>query len=144
MYELLDKAPESEFDRILNECLTVDNFTEMPYLTNVYLEALRINAPIANSSFLHLKSDATAGGINFRANDEIMINYHGLHCNSQQWVKPYEFIPERFDMDSEYSKDADGKARSPFSWMPFGGGHRICIGKTFTDFIMKSCLTLVT
>ena len=55
----------------------------MPYLGNVHLEALRINAPAPNSSFLYLKEDAKAGGIQFRANDIILINYHGLHGNSQ-------------------------------------------------------------
>ena len=59
-------------------------------------------------------------------------------------MKPYEFIPERFDHESPYAKDADGHMRSPYSWMPFGGGHRICMGRTFTDYIVKSCLTIAT
>jgi cytochrome P450 len=47
---------------------------------------------------------------------------------------PREFRPERF-LD-----DASGQAINSFSWIPFGGGIRRCIGASFALLEMKTIL----
>ena len=37
------------------------------------------------------------------------------------------FIPERFDPSSPHYLTPEGKARHPFAFCPFSGGHRICV-----------------
>ena len=75
--------------------------------------------------------------MNFRKNDEFMINACGLHFNAKEWQRPYEFIPERFNPSSPLSLTVDGKKRNPASWAPFAGGKRVCMGKTFAESSLK-------
>jgi cytochrome P450 family 6 len=52
----------------------------------------------------------------------IMVPIFGLHHDPKYYPDPERFVPERF---SEEEK----KKRPHFSYLPFGEGHRICIGK---------------
>ena len=68
----------------------------------------------------------------------------GLHYNGNEWQRPKEFLPERFDMSSKLSLTPDGKKRSPMSWLPFNGGQRICFGKTFAEANLKIAVSYMT
>lgn len=54
-----------------------------------------------------------------------------------EWIDPERFIPERFDHTSKYFLTPAGKRRNPYSFSPFLGGSRICIGKTFIEMVSK-------
>ena len=59
-------------------------------------------------------------------------------CNNpDEWIEPDKFIPERFDPNSKYFLTPSGKKRNPYSFSPFLGGARICIGKTFVESVSK-------
>lgn len=45
-----------------------------------------------------------------------------MHHNPEYWEKPDEFRPERF-------LEEDGKLKRHASFMPFGVGHRRCVGE---------------
>jgi cytochrome P450 len=62
-----------------------------------------------------------------------MIDMYHLHRNPKDWVRPEEFIPERFDPKSEFFLRADGTKRHPMAFGPFLGGKRVCLGKTFVE-----------
>ena len=67
-----------------------------------------------------------------------------MHHDKKQWGENHDdFIPERFDPTSKHYKTPDGKNRHPFSFIPFFGGHRICLGKTFAEFIAKRTISMV-
>ena len=66
-----------------------------------------------------------------------MIDFHNLHRNEQQWIRPDDFIPERFDPESSFFLTPDGKKRHPMAYGPFLGGKRICLGKTFGEMVSK-------
>jgi cytochrome P450 len=46
------------------------------------------------------------------------------HYNPSTYEEPEQFRPERF-LEQNYS---------PFQYMPFGGGHRRCIGAAFASY----------
>jgi cytochrome P450 len=46
-------------------------------------------------------------------------------------------LPERFDPNSELSKAPSGKNRHSLSYIPFGGGARVCVGKTFAEIALR-------
>ena len=69
--------------------------------------------------------------------DTIEINFVGLHFNQNEWQRPYEFLPERFDPAHELSLTPGGKKRSAYSFLPFSAGKRVCFGKTFAEMNLK-------
>ena len=67
-----------------------------------------------------------------------------LHHDVNEWGENHnEFIPERFDSSSKHFKTPAGKVRHPFSFAPFFGGHRICLGKTFAENVAKKMISMV-
>jgi cytochrome P450 len=52
------------------------------------------------------------------------------HYNPSTYIDPELFLPERF-IERSYS---------PFEYMPFGGGHRRCIGAAFASYEMAIVL----
>jgi cytochrome P450 len=57
-----------------------------------------------------------------------------VHRRATLWNDPTRFDPARF---------ADG-APEPFSWLPFGGGTRRCLGAAFAALEMREVLRAVT
>ena len=72
-----------------------------------------------------------------RKGDPFSVSMFHLHNNPEEWIEPERFIPERFDTDSPYYLTPKGTKRNPFSFSPFLGGSRICIGKTFIEAVSK-------
>ena len=60
---------------------------------------------------------------------QIWVNLWAMHHNEKLWDDPFTFKPERY-------LDADGQlvlADHPHrrNTMPFGAGHRVCVGEVF-------------
>jgi len=67
-----------------------------------------------------------------------------LHHNEKHWgINHDKFIPERFDCASKFFKAPDGSSRHPYSYAPFLGGHRICLGKTFAETVAKKLIAMI-
>jgi cytochrome P450 len=85
------------------------------------------------------------GPLKMRKGDPFSVGMYALCNNPDEWIEPGRFIPERFDKNSEYFLTPGGKTRNPYSFSPFLGGSRICIGKTFVETVSKLTLpTLLT
>ena len=70
-----------------------------------------------------------------------MVIFMAALCNNpQEWQQPTQFIPERFDNSNPISLTPSGKKRNPYSFSPFLGGARVCLGKTFVDQVSKVLL----
>ena len=65
---------------------------------------------------------------------------HALNLNANEWQRPFEFLPERFDYTNPFSKTPKGGKRIPSSWSTFSGGKRICFGKTLAEAELKVTL----
>ena len=96
-------------------------------------EALRVRTPVLQSIDQYFKQDVKLGNYNIKANEVIEVHFDGIHFNKNEWQRPYEFLPERFDTSNPLSLTPSGKTRNPFSLIPFNGGKRICFGKTFAE-----------
>ena len=99
----------------------------------VISEALRVFPPVPCSSFYMVTQDTKLGNYNFRKGDSLILNFSGLHMNPDEWQRPTEFLPRRFDTSDPLSLTPAGAKRNPYSWSPFNGGKRICFGKTFAE-----------
>lgn len=54
----------------------------------------------------------------------ILIPVIGIHYDPDYYPDPEKFDPERFSVENKQS-------RHQYSFLPFGGGPRICFGKTY-------------
>jgi retinoid hydroxylase len=52
-------------------------------------------------------------------------------------------VSERFDPESPWRLTPSGKQRQPSSYIPFLGGKRVCLGKTFAENAFKTIMPLI-
>ena len=112
-------------------------------MLQVIQESLRIDSPSTISSGVNVTEDTVIYDKVFRSDTAIQIANHRLHMSQKQWIEPQKFIPDRFNPSSPYFLTPEGTRRSPMSFVPFLGGKRICVGKTFAELVAKSILPII-
>jgi len=100
-----------------------------PYLKAVVQETLRIH-PIVTETLRKLKKPMELGDFRIPAGVAVAPATVLAHHNAKTYSDPDTFRPERF-LEKSYS---------PFEYMPFGGGHRRCIGAAFAGYEMAIVL----
>ena len=116
-FALLGQHPEIH-PRVVNE---VDTQEKSPLLDQVIKESLRLYPPI------HIGNRRVAEEVQFTegnipAGERMFYSIYLTHRDPEIWENAEEFCPERF---------AHGRKTPPFSYVPFGGGPRACIGGAF-------------
>jgi cytochrome P450 len=96
------------------------------YLDAAIKETLRIRPVITDAARL-VTRDVELGGYRIPAGAVVLPSIAAIHFRSDLYPDPEEFRPERF---------LDG-AQESYSWIPFGGGVRRCIGASFAQFEMR-------
>lgn len=111
---------------------TVEDLSSMPYALQVFEEALRLypSAPIIPR--LTLK-DTQLGGYHVPKGSRVLVNLFNIHRHERHWTDPERFHPDHFAEENR-------KGRYRFSYMPFGAGPHLCIGKHFA--LMEAHLLL--
>jgi len=99
------------------------------HLDAVATEAQRIR-PVITSVGRRLGAGGTYAGHELPAGTSMMVSTYLLHTRPDLYPDPYEFRPERF---------TEGRAET-YSWLPFGGGIRRCIGAAFAQLEMRVVL----
>jgi cytochrome P450 len=102
---------------------THDDLGRLTYSRMVIEESMRIY-PTVPAMEREALADDTLAGRPVPKGSTVMIVPWVLHRHQKLWKNPGRFDPERFS--SEQSA-----ARPRFSYLPFGGGRRICIGAAF-------------
>jgi len=101
--------------------------TQLPYLTAVCQEALRIY-PITPTTFIRaLREPMTLAGYHFKAGTALMPATYIIHQRPDIYPEPQQFRPERF-LERQFSSH---------EYLPFGGGHRYCIGSALAMMELK-------
>ncbi|WP_330184295.1 cytochrome P450 [Nocardia sp. NBC_01503] len=129
-FYLLARHPEverrvhEEVDRVIGDRIPeFADIPRLPYLRMVIDETLRIYSP-AYQFMRRALADDEIGGYRIRKGSNILINSYLLHRHPEFWEDPERFDPERFS--------AENIARRPkHAYIPFGSGHRVCVGKHF-------------
>ena len=93
--------------------------------------------PVYYSSTVRMSENVKCESLRIRKGDPITIMMDKLCNDPDQWIEPEKFIPERFDPNSAHFLTPGGAKRNPYSFSPFLGGSRICIGKTFIEVVSK-------
>ncbi|MBI1306323.1 MAG: cytochrome P450 [Bacteroidetes bacterium] len=103
------------------------------YLKNVIQESMRLYPPVW-SLLRQAQSSDQIGDWQTSAGEYFMIDVNSLHRNPEKWENPEQFIPERF------SANQKGMA---FSYIPFGQGQRMCIGKPLANRELEFILPIL-
>jgi cytochrome P450 len=116
------RRPDS-LERAVSEAREGDG---MEYAEAIANETLRLRPPIPVVG-RHLAAPATVAGFDLPAGMMVAPCIYLMHRREDLYPNPYAFEPERFL----------GTKPETYTWLPFGGGVRRCLGATFAIFEMK-------
>jgi cytochrome P450 family 135 len=106
---------------------------EEVYLKAVVQETLRLR-PVISIVLRKLQEPMEFGGRLLPTGVSIVPSIYLVQRRADIYPRPDEFIPERF-IETE-----GGKAPGTYTWIPFGGGVRRCLGAAFAQFEMETVL----
>jgi len=102
------------------------------YLDAVIEESLRLR-PVVLFTGRQLRKSMQLGGYDLPVGTVVGPAIYLVHTRGDLYDQPYAFRPERF-LDAE---------TETYSWLPFGGGTRRCIGAAFAQFEMRVVLRTI-
>lgn len=116
-----------EIDRVLNGRLpTVDDMPQLKYVEQVFAEGMRMYPPAWAIGRMTAEHYTMPGGHNWELEPGSIVV---MSPYVTQHDARYFPDPERFDPDRWLPERAEGRPK--FSFFPFGGGARVCIGERF-------------
>jgi cytochrome P450 len=117
-------------ERIVDEMRADDGDA---YLTATIQEVMRRRPVLPNNAPRFAVKPIEVGGWSYPAGVALVPNAYLVHHDPEIYEDPYEFRPERF-LDS---------SPGTYTWIPFGGGRRRCLGASFAMLEMKIVLRAV-
>lgn len=125
----------AELDHVLAGRLPiVDDVPALPYTRMVLSESMRLYPPAWILGRRALE-DYAVGGYVVPAGSLVMMSQYVMHRDARYYAEPEAFDPQRWTAEAQNN-------RPKFSYFPFGGGPRLCIGESFAW--MEGVLLLAT
>jgi cytochrome P450 len=114
---------KAEIDAVLGaeRLPELEDTARLPYTTAVFSESMRLYPPVWVVG-RRAKHDIVLGEVEVPARTIVLASQYLLHRDERFWPDAEEFRPERW---------LEETARPKFSYFPFGGGSRVCIGDGF-------------
>jgi len=128
-FERLAREP-AVLDRLVEE---IDQDDGDAYLTATIQETLRRRPVLPNAAPRLVKQPIEIGGWTYPPNVCLVANAYLIQHDPQIYPDPYAFRPERFLDESP----------GTYTWIPFGGGRRRCLGASFAMVEMKLVLRAI-
>jgi len=128
-FERLLRSPHV-LERLRDE---IDSDETDTYLTATIQETLRRRPVLPNVAPRLVMRPVEIGGWSYRPGVCLVPNAYLVHHDPDLYPDPYAFRPERF------LEEAPGT----YTWIPFGGGRRRCLGASFAMLEMKLVLRSV-
>eukprot|EP00118_Oscarella_pearsei_P028271 m.1800 g.1800 ORF g.1800 m.1800 type:complete len:487 (+) comp7861_c0_seq1:201-1661(+) len=123
----------AEIDSVLGkkEAVAFEDLPELKYTESVFHEALRF-CPPAYATVRTLPNERRYCGVSIPAGSDVTASFYILHGLDKFWDNPAVFNPDRF---KDGHRDIE-----PYTYLPFSGGHRICLGETMATMQAKIVL----
>ena len=112
---------------------TNEQLNQLTYLELVNKETLRLYPPIHIGNRKAGKT-MNVQGYEIEEGMRVMYSIYLAHRDKKYWPEPNRFLPERFDRQNKVKQP-------PFTYLPFGGGPRNCIGAAFSQIEAKVVLS---
>ena len=103
---------------------------EDAYVTATIQETLRARPVLPNVAPRLVVKPIEVGGWSYQPGCSLVANGYLIHHDPEIYPDPYAFRPERF-LD---------EPPGTYTWIPFGGGRRRCLGASFAMLEMKIVL----
>ena len=100
------------------------------YLSATITEILRLRPVLPNAEPRLTKREVEIGGYRYPPGVVLMASAYLVHHDPEIYPEPQAFRPERFL----------GTSPGTYTWIPFGGGRRRCLGASFAVQEMKVVL----
>jgi cytochrome P450 len=113
---------------------TADDVAKLPFTRMVVDEAMRLYPPAWMIGRAAVETDVV-GGYRVDKGTFALISPYMTHRHPGLWDHPDAFDPRRFG-------DGRSERMAKFSYLPFGGGQRFCIGGTFA--LLEATLLLAS
>ncbi len=131
----IDARVHDELERVCaGQPPTFEQLAALPYLAQVLDESMRLYPPAWMFERIAL-NELELGDYAIPKGTLVAISPYTLHRHPGHWPRPTRFDPERFS-------DAAQAARPRYTYLPFGGGPRQCIGTNFA--LIEAKLVLAT
>jgi cytochrome P450 len=123
-YPDIERKLYDEIELVLgNRIPTADDIPKLQYTEMVLRESMRLYPPVWTIG-RRVENDYSVGEYTIPAGSSILMSQYVMHHDPKYYEKPEEFNPDRWTDDF--------KTQLPrFSYFPFGGGIRGCIGEPF-------------
>jgi cytochrome P450 len=121
------------FERLLREPRVLDRLVDGvdgdddAYLTATIQETLRARPVLPNVAPRFVAKPVEVGGWSYPTGCSLVANGYLIHHDPDIYPEPYAFRPERFLEEQP----------GTYTWIPFGGGRRRCLGASFAMLEMK-------
>ena len=115
----------------------LDGGSDEEYLTATINEIMRHRPVLPNAEPRLVKKPVEIGGVVYPKGAALFASAYLVHHDPAVYPDPNAFRPQRF-LESE-----GGRAPGTYTWIPFGGGRRRCLGASFALQEMKIVLRAV-
>jgi cytochrome P450 len=105
----------------------IDGGGDDAYLAATITESMRVHPVLPNAEPRMTKRPFELGDITLPEGVAIFASAYLVHHDPDVYPEPYAFRPERFIESSP----------GTYTWIPFGGGRRRCLGASFAQLEMK-------
>lgn len=120
-----------EIDALDAETGDMDALEQLPWLNASMLETLRL-CPASPLQVRKAVQDVRIGAYTVPAGSGIAVASSALHRRDDLYEDPLSFRPERF---------VSGEPQPPYTFLPFGGAQRRCIGQSMALTMARVALT---
>lgn len=128
--EVLKKVEEEIEAVVQGDAPTFQDIPKLIYTKAVLEESMRLYPPFWRISRKNTEA-TTINGYDIPAGTNVIASIYTIHRSPKHWENPLVFNPERFLGEKKHHR---------FSFIPFGGGPRVCIG---SQFAMVEALTIL-
>eukprot|EP00457_Paulinella_chromatophora_P003422 gb/GEZN01003430.1/.p1 GENE.gb/GEZN01003430.1/~~gb/GEZN01003430.1/.p1 ORF type:complete len:490 (+),score=76.94 gb/GEZN01003430.1/:337-1806(+) len=143
---------KAEVEQVGDVQIGLQELRQMPYMDAILQEALRLHAPVALCSRM-LTRPVTLEQYHVPKEFRLHCSINAAHLSEENYVRPMEFLPERWLPRSKPSVD-DSKPhqrhsepenelqppKCPYSFLAFGKGKRMCLGMELARLELKLLL----
>jgi len=113
--------------------ITYENQSQLKYMKQVIDETLRLYPSVPRGSRQAVKDDILPSGFPIPAGTDVGYSSYAMHRLPEYFKDPLTFNPDRWVTDTI----------KPFSFVPFHGGPRICLGQNMAYQEIKVALATV-